>query len=95
MYLGKRVPSGNSMAPSVLPKTKPLFLRSVPEEALKQVGAVVEGYYATRAVHELVRDKGIDMPICDAMYQLLFEGAPLEHIVNMLITRGKKPEDDR
>ena len=36
MYLGKRVPSGNSMAPSVLPKTKPLFLRSVPEEALKQ-----------------------------------------------------------
>ena len=35
MYLGKRVPSGNSMAPSVLPKTN-LFLRSVPEEALKQ-----------------------------------------------------------
>jgi len=68
---------------------------TTPEEALKQVGAVVEGYYATQAVHELVRGKDIDMPICDAMYQLLFEGAPLECIVNMLITRNKKPEDDR
>ncbi len=64
-----------------------------PEEALKRVGAVVEGYYATKAVHELVKDKDIELPICSAMYRLLFEGEPLDEVMNSLLTRNKKPEN--
>ncbi|MBQ7624694.1 MAG: NAD(P)-dependent glycerol-3-phosphate dehydrogenase [Clostridia bacterium] len=64
-----------------------------PEDALKRVGAVVEGYYATKAVHELVKEKDIELPICGAMYELLFEGKPLADVMNSLLTRDKKPEN--
>ena len=63
-----------------------------PEEAIQQVGAVVEGYFAAQAVHELTRDKEIELPICQAVYQLLYEGASLEDTVHQLMTRDKKRE---
>lgn len=66
-----------------------------PDEALKQVGAVVEGYYATQAVHELVKDMDIDLPICDGMYSLLFENKPLNEVFKELMGRDIHPENDQ
>ena len=66
-----------------------------PEDALRQVGAVVEGYYATKAVHELVRDMNIELPICDGMYRLLFENKPLMEVFKELIGRDKRAESDQ
>lgn len=65
-----------------------------PEDALTQVGAVVEGYYATRAVHELTVSRGISMPICEAMYQILFEHLPLRDAIGGLFCRANRTEHD-
>ena len=62
------------------------------EEALVKVGAVVEGYYATKAVHDMASTKELDLPICRAMYDLLFEGADLHEIVKSLFARDKRQE---
>ena len=66
-----------------------------PEDALEQVGAVVEGYYATQAVHELVKDMDIDLPICDGMYSLLFDKKPLNEVFKDLMGRDIHPENDQ
>ncbi len=66
-----------------------------PEQALEKVGAVVEGYYATQAVYQLVKDTGVEMPICTAMYHLLFGGVPLQKIVEELFNRDKKSEREQ
>ena len=63
-----------------------------PEEAIKKVGAVVEGYFATEAIHHLAKDSGIDLPISEAMYKLLFEGADLNTVATSLFSRSSKPE---
>ena len=63
-----------------------------PDEAVKKVGAVVEGYFATEAVHFLAAESGIELPISEAMYNLLFEGASLEKVEESLISRSGKPE---
>ena len=64
------------------------------EQALEQVGAVVEGYFATRAVHQLTADKGLDMPICQAMYHILMEHAPLDGVITALLGRVSRAEHD-
>ena len=64
------------------------------EQALEEVGAVVEGYFATRAVQELTRDMDVDMPICQAMYAILVEQKPLEDVVQTLLGRAKRAEQD-
>lgn len=66
----------------------------LPEDALKQVGAVVEGYYATKAVHELVKGMDIDLPICSGMYGLLYEHKSLGEVFRDLIGRDKRAESE-
>lgn len=44
------------------------------EEAMKQVGAVVEGYYAAKSAWELANAYQVDMPIACAAYRVLYEG---------------------
>ena len=64
------------------------------QEAIAQVGAVVEGYYATEAIHMLTRDAGLDMPISAAMYRLLFEGTSVDDIRHDLLGRDRKAEPE-
>ncbi|MBQ5760435.1 MAG: NAD(P)-dependent glycerol-3-phosphate dehydrogenase [Clostridia bacterium] len=63
-----------------------------PEEAIRKVGAVVEGYFATEAIHHLAKDSGIELPISEGMYKLLFEGATLREVAEGLFSRSSKPE---
>lgn len=65
-----------------------------PEEAIRQVGATVEGYFAAQAVHELAKGKEVaaQLPICQAVYSLLYEGVSLDDTVQALMTRDKKHE---
>ncbi len=64
------------------------------EQALKEVGAVVEGYFATQAVHRLTAGKDVNMPICRAMYRILVEGAPLDEVIATLLQRATRAEHD-
>jgi glycerol-3-phosphate dehydrogenase (NAD(P)+) len=62
------------------------------DEAMKEVGAVVEGYYATQAVKLLADRIGVDMPITQAAYKVLYEGAPVGSALASLMTRKKGRE---
>ena len=65
-----------------------------PQEAMKEVGAVVEGYYAARSAYELGKAWGINMPITEAAYQVLYQGADVRQVVPALLTRQRKSESE-
>ena len=62
------------------------------QEALKQIGAVVEGYYATATGKELAEKLGVEMPITEAAYSVLYEGKDPRDVLTELMTRAKKHE---
>ena len=64
------------------------------EQALQEVGAVVEGYFATQAVHRLIEKQQLDMPICNAMYAILVERRPLDSVIQTLLQRASRVEHD-
>ena len=65
-----------------------------PQTAMKEVGAVVEGYYAAKSAWELGQRQGIDMPITEAAYQVLYEGADVKESFQRLLTRQRKAESE-
>ncbi len=65
-----------------------------PEEAVERVGAVVEGYYATNAGKILADKTGIEMPITEQAYKILYDGKTPESAIAELMTRDKKCEDE-
>ncbi|MGN1013865.1 MAG: NAD(P)H-dependent glycerol-3-phosphate dehydrogenase [Butyricicoccus sp.] len=65
------------------------------EQAMKEVGAVVEGYYATEAGYMLAQKAGIEMPITTAMYELLYEHKNVQECISKLMSRPKKNELER
>lgn len=44
------------------------------QTAILEMNQVAEGYYATRAIHEINRKFNVDMPIADTVYSVLYEG---------------------
>ncbi len=64
------------------------------QTAMKEVGAVVEGYYAAKSAYELGKAKGIDMPITEAAYQVLYEGVDVRNAVQSLLARQRKAESE-
>ena len=62
------------------------------QQAMEQVGAVVEGYYAARSAYELSRRTGVDMPICREAYAVLYEHKSPKEAVQSLMKREKKHE---
>lgn len=63
-----------------------------PEEAMKEVGAVVEGYYATASAMELAKKTGVEMPITEAAYAVLYQGVPVGQVLTQLMTRARTTE---
>ena len=64
------------------------------EEAMKEVGATVEGYYAALSAHQLAEKAGVEMPICECAYRVLYEGHSVREVVGALMSRNKKREVD-
>ena len=64
------------------------------QQAMEEVGAVVEGYYAAKSAYELGKAKGIDMPITEAAYKVLYEGADVREAVQNLLSRQRKAESE-
>lgn len=56
-------------------------------EILTKLGHVAEGVYAVREVHQLAQRLGVDMPICDAVFRVLYEHVPVADMVNELLNR--------
>ena len=64
------------------------------QTAMKEVGAVVEGYYAAKSAYELGQRQGIDMPITEAAYKVLYENADVVKTFSKLMSRAKKAESE-
>ena len=62
------------------------------QETLDEVQMVVEGITATEVAYKVSRDLKIDMPITEAIYSVLYEGADPNEAVMGLMTRSKKHE---
>jgi glycerol-3-phosphate dehydrogenase (NAD(P)+) len=65
--------------------------KSVPD-ALREIGQVVEGYQAARAVYLVAQREKVAMPIVEGLYKALYEGAPAADVVRALMTRPVKAE---
>lgn len=63
-----------------------------PQTAMKEVGAVVEGYYAARSAYELAEKMKVEMPITREAYAILYEGRDPRQAMQMLMTREKRHE---
>lgn len=62
------------------------------EQAMEQVGAVVEGYYAARSAYQLSQRAGVEMPICQQAYAVLYQGSSPAESIRKLMGRSKKHE---
>jgi len=65
------------------------------EEAQAEVKMVVEGVRTCRAAKELSDKVGVEMPIVNEAYKVLFEGMPAAEAVKNLMGREKKHESER
>lgn len=65
-----------------------------PDEAVKQVGMVVEGINALPATMKLSRAYGVEMPIAEAVNNVVFQGSDPREMVMDLMKREKRAEND-
>ena len=64
------------------------------EEAMKEVGATVEGYFAALSAHQLAQRTGVEMPICRCAYEVLYQDQSAASVAERLMRRGKRHEMD-
>ncbi|MDD5937690.1 MAG: NAD(P)H-dependent glycerol-3-phosphate dehydrogenase [Clostridiales bacterium] len=65
-----------------------------PQQAVKEIGMVVEGYYAAANAKTLADKMGVEMPITQATCQVLYEGKDPRSVITELMTRDKKHESE-
>ena len=62
-------------------------------EILAELGHVAEGVATAVAVRRLARHHGVDMPICDAVHDVLHEGVAVKSAVERLLSRPEPPSE--
>ncbi len=65
-----------------------------PEQAVKEMGMVVEGYYAAANAKALADKTGVEMPITQAACQVLYEGRDPKEAITELMNRDRKHESE-
>ena len=63
------------------------------EEAKQEIGMVIESIDNIKIAYELSKKYNVEMPIVNAVYNVLFEKLDPKEAVNRLMTRGAKFED--
>jgi glycerol-3-phosphate dehydrogenase (NAD(P)+) len=67
---------------------------STPERALAEIGQVVEGYSAAKAVRTVATRANVEMPLCEGVFRVLYQGVPAKDAVRELMTRPIKAETE-
>jgi len=62
------------------------------EQAMAEIGQVVEGAQAARAVFEVAQRLAVEMPISEAIYRVVHEGLPIKTAVDALMSREVRAE---
>ena len=61
-------------------------------EILHRIGHVAEGVYTVREVHRLAQRLDVAMPICEAVYRIIYEHVPAADVVAELLNRAPNLE---
>ncbi len=64
------------------------------EEARKRIGQEVEGLAAARDFHSKALDLGVEMPITEHVYRIIYQGLDPASAVKALLSREQKSEQD-
>lgn len=64
------------------------------QQAIEQVGMTVEGYRSAKCAYLLAQQVGIEMPIVNEVYRVLYEGKNAKQALNDLMGRSKKHESE-
>ncbi|MCH5462190.1 NAD(P)H-dependent glycerol-3-phosphate dehydrogenase [Lactobacillus sp. LC28-10] len=62
------------------------------EEVVDTMGMVIEGVATTKAAYELSKQRGVEMPITEAIYQVLYEGKDIRKAISDLMMREGRSE---
>ncbi|MCW8865807.1 MAG: NAD(P)H-dependent glycerol-3-phosphate dehydrogenase [Colwellia sp.] len=62
------------------------------DQAMADIGQVVEGYRNTKEVHMLAQRMGVEMPIVEQVYQVLYQGKAAKLAAADLLSRDQKQE---
>lgn len=62
------------------------------EQILEELGQVAEGVITAKSARELAQKEGVDMPILEEVYALLYEGKNVKQAVADLFSRDRKAE---
>ncbi|GAC20253.1 NAD(P)H-dependent glycerol-3-phosphate dehydrogenase [Paraglaciecola arctica] len=62
------------------------------EEAMTEIGQVVEGYRNTKEVHILSQRMGVEMPICEQIYEVLYNSKSAKEAALTLLARDQTSE---
>ncbi|KAJ3066378.1 hypothetical protein HDU98_010328 [Podochytrium sp. JEL0797] len=62
------------------------------DHVVETLGSVAEGVETTKAAYNLCRHIGVDSPVCDAVYGVLFEGVAVKDAVKSLMGRDPHHE---
>lgn len=55
------------------------------DQIIKETGYIPEGVNTVQSLHQLMQQEDVDLPVCNGIYQVIFEGADLQYMINALI----------
>ena len=62
------------------------------QQALKEIGESVEGYYNAKQLHQLAQKNKVFMPIAEQVYAILYENRSAKTVLSELLDRESKME---
>lgn len=64
------------------------------EQAIASIGQAVEGVKSAPEIYQLAEEQGVEMPITEQVYRVLYQGVQPQQAVEALLHREQKPETD-
>lgn len=61
-------------------------------QVLAELGQVAEGVVTARSAWQLAQREGVEMPITEQVYRMLYEGKPVGEVLRDLAGRGRRSE---
>jgi glycerol-3-phosphate dehydrogenase (NAD(P)+) len=62
------------------------------EKILKESAFIAEGVPTAAAIHKLCETLSVSMPICRAVYKILYEHVPIDEVIENILSRQSELE---
>ena len=62
------------------------------EQVHEEIGQAIEGLNTAKEVFELAKKYDVDLPICEQVYRVIYEGCPINEAVHTLLSRVSSQE---